>query len=177
MTTGIDWFELGGQVDFGGQAVPLPDLLAAARRGETMVTLGDGSMGMLPEDWLKKYGMLADLGSTPRTTDGPIRFGKAQAGLLDACSPRSPRSSSTSASARSARPSPGSRGSSPRKRPPGFRGELRPYQCEGLGWLEYLQKFDFGGILADDMGLGKTVQVLALLQSRRARRQSRRGRA
>ena len=85
VTTGIDWFELGGQVDFGGQSVALPDLLAAARRGETMVTLGDGSMGMLPEDWLKKYGMLADLGVGSRTSDGgSLRFGKAQAGLLDA---------------------------------------------------------------------------------------------
>jgi SNF2 family DNA or RNA helicase len=56
--------------------------------------------------------------------------------------------------------------------PPGFHGELRPYQREGLGWLDYLEKFRFGGILADDMGLGKTIQVLALLQKRRARRQS-----
>ena len=78
VTTGIDWFELGGQVDFGGQSVGLPDLLAAARRGETMVTLGDGSMGMLPEDWLKKYGMLADFGSAARRVGGglaPVRQG------------------------------------------------------------------------------------------------------
>ena len=63
------------------QRVSLPDLLAAARRGETMVTLGDGSMGMLPEEWLKKYGMLVDLGTEE---DGHLRFGNAQAGLLDA---------------------------------------------------------------------------------------------
>ena len=56
--------------------------------------------------------------------------------------------------------------------PAGFHGELRPYQREGLGWLDYLQQFDFGGILADDMGLGKTIQVLALLQRRRSRRQA-----
>ena len=56
--------------------------------------------------------------------------------------------------------------------PAGFHGELRPYQREGLGWLDYLQQFGFGGILADDMGLGKTIQVLALLQRRRARRQA-----
>ena len=56
--------------------------------------------------------------------------------------------------------------------PPGFHGELRPYQREGLGWLDYLQRFGFGGILADDMGLGKTIQVLALLQRRRLRRQA-----
>ena len=47
---------------------------------------------------------------------------------------------------------------------------LRDYQREGLGWLEFLQRFGFGGCLADDMGLGKTIQVLALLESRRERR-------
>ncbi len=46
-------------------------------------------------------------------------------------------------------------------------GTLRGYQQEGLGWLNFLREFRFGGCLADDMGLGKTVQVLALLESRR----------
>jgi superfamily II DNA or RNA helicase len=45
--------------------------------------------------------------------------------------------------------------------PASFRGELRHYQQEGLGWLQFLRKFRLGGILADDMGLGKTVQTLA----------------
>ena len=169
VTTGIDWFELGGQVDFGGQSVPLPDLLAAARRGETMVTLDDGSMGMLPEDWLKKYGMLADLGSV-EDENGPIRFGKAQAGLLDALLASQPEIKLDIGFGKVRQHLPRFEGVHPKEAPAGFRGELRPYQCEGLGWLEYLQQFDFGGILADDMGLGKTVQVLALLQSRRARR-------
>jgi superfamily II DNA or RNA helicase len=172
VTTGIDWFELGGQVDFGGQSVELPELLAAARRGETMVTLGDGSMGMLPEDWLRKYGMLADLGDTEEE-GGPIRLGKAQAGLLDALLASQPDIKLDIGFGKVRQALPRFEGVQAKDAPPGFRGELRPYQREGLGWLEYLQKFDFGGILADDMGLGKTVQVLALLQSRRARRQSR----
>lgn len=45
--------------------------------------------------------------------------------------------------------------------PEGLVGTLRPYQAQGLAWLQFLRKFDFGGILADDMGLGKTVQTLA----------------
>ena len=45
--------------------------------------------------------------------------------------------------------------------PAGFRGALRPYQQEGLGWLQFLRRFRLGGILADDMGLGKTVQTIA----------------
>ncbi|MEO7072370.1 MAG: SNF2-related protein, partial [Rhodanobacter sp.] len=45
--------------------------------------------------------------------------------------------------------------------PPGFNATLRPYQSEGLAWLDFLADAGLGGILADDMGLGKTVQVLA----------------
>ena len=47
--------------------------------------------------------------------------------------------------------------------PAGLRAELRPYQRQGLDWLEFLRHYGLGGILADDMGLGKTVQALALL--------------
>ena len=45
--------------------------------------------------------------------------------------------------------------------PKGFKATLRPYQREGLAWLDFLGAAGLGGILADDMGLGKTVQVLA----------------
>jgi len=45
--------------------------------------------------------------------------------------------------------------------PKSLKAELRPYQLEGLSWLEFLREFGLGGILADDMGLGKTVQTLA----------------
>ncbi len=42
-----------------------------------------------------------------------------------------------------------------------FNTILRPYQQEGLNWLQFLREYDLAGILADDMGLGKTVQALA----------------
>lgn len=45
--------------------------------------------------------------------------------------------------------------------PQGFIGELRPYQQQGLAWLQFLAQTEHGGILADDMGLGKTAQTLA----------------
>ena len=44
-----------------------------------------------------------------------------------------------------------------------FNGKLRPYQADGLAWLDFLRKACLGGMLADDMGLGKTVQALAFL--------------
>jgi SNF2 family DNA or RNA helicase len=51
--------------------------------------------------------------------------------------------------------------------PEHFQGELRGYQKEGLGWLQFLNRVGWGGCLADDMGVGKTAQVLALLETRR----------
>ena len=47
--------------------------------------------------------------------------------------------------------------------PRGFNTELRPYQQQGLSWMQFMRGFEFNGILADDMGLGKTVQTLAHL--------------
>ena len=47
--------------------------------------------------------------------------------------------------------------------PVGFHLDLRPYQREGLAWLQFLRANALSGILADDMGLGKTAQTLAHL--------------
>ncbi len=48
--------------------------------------------------------------------------------------------------------------------PPGkLRATLRPYQREGLAWLQNLRANKVGGVLADDMGLGKTLQTIAHL--------------
>ncbi|MDR2837841.1 MAG: DEAD/DEAH box helicase [Azonexus sp.] len=47
--------------------------------------------------------------------------------------------------------------------PAGLRLALRPYQKEGLAWLQFLRAQNLSGILADDMGLGKTAQTLAHL--------------
>ena len=53
--------------------------------------------------------------------------------------------------------------------PTSLKAELRPYQRDGLAWLNFLAEAGLGGILADDMGLGKTVQVLAHLASEKER--------
>ncbi|MGI9279913.1 MAG: SNF2-related protein [Endozoicomonas sp.] len=45
-----------------------------------------------------------------------------------------------------------------------LNAELRPYQQQGLSWLQFLREYGLNGILADDMGLGKTLQTLAHLQ-------------
>jgi len=165
VSSGIDWFELHGSLNFGeGLDVELPALLAALRRGESVVALGDGSFGLLPQEWLQQYGLLASLG----TNEGDhLRFQRAQTGVLDALLAARPEITCDETFTRIRQEWQEFGGVEPLNEPDGFVGKLRDYQRDALGWFEFLQRFKFGGCLADDMGLGKTVQVLALLESRR----------
>ena len=167
VTSGIDWFDLTATVDFDGVRATLPELLRALRRGEHTVVLGDGSLGMLPEEWLAKYGLLGELGSAEGEK---LRFGHNQAGILDAALLAAEADGDSRVDemfARARAELARFDGITPEDEPRGFRGELRPYQRLGLGWMTFLRRFGFGGCLADDMGLGKTVQVLAMLAARR----------
>jgi len=166
VTSGIDWFDLEGTCDFDGQAVRLPDLLEALRRGEGFVRLGDGSRGLLPQEWLARFAPLVEMGTAQ---DEHIRFRPSQALLLDALLAAHKEVSVDRQFAHIRRRLKSFDGVSPRNEPRGFQGELRGYQKEGLGWLGFLRDFRLGGCLADDMGLGKTIQVLAQIQSRRLR--------
>ena len=49
--------------------------------------------------------------------------------------------------------------------PVNLHANLRQYQKVGVQWLEMLDYYGLGGILADDMGLGKTVQLLCVICS------------
>jgi superfamily II DNA or RNA helicase len=169
LRSGIDWFDLHGSVDFGGVSAELVTLLESLRRGETTVTLGDGSVGLLPEEWLARYGMLASLG---QVEGGSLRFQKNQAGLLDVLLSAQPEIDVDASFAKIQAELHRFEAPKAMDPPKTFKGELRGYQKEGLGWLHFLQRFGFGGCLADDMGLGKTVQVLALLITRKAKRKS-----
>jgi superfamily II DNA or RNA helicase len=167
VSTGIDWFELHGGVDYGETTAKLPQLLAALRHGDGMVQLDDGTYGVLPEDWMRRLGPLANLGVP---ADGHIRFRHSQVGLLDALLAAQPIGSCDEAFLRIREQLGRFQGVEPAPQPAGFVGSLRDYQREGLGWMHFLRRFSFGGCLADDMGVGKTAQVLALLETRREER-------
>jgi SNF2 family DNA or RNA helicase len=169
VASGADWFELTAEVDFDGETAALPELLAAVRRKERLVRLGDGSSGLLPAAWLERYAPLAALAGAPAKGDdhGEVRFQAAQVGLLDALL-AAESVASTDARFERLRARLGRRAElAPLPEPRGFHGTLRPYQREGLAWLVFLAETGLGGCLADDMGLGKTVQLLAFLQRRR----------
>jgi superfamily II DNA or RNA helicase len=168
VASGVDWFELHGDIQYGETTAKLPALLDALRRGDKMVRLDDGTYGVLPEDWLRRIGMLAGAG-TPE--NGHLRFGRSQAGLLDALLATEPEASCDATFAKIREELRAFDGVKGAKQPKGFVGQLREYQREGLGWMDFLRRFSFGGCLADDMGVGKTAQVLAMLETRRELRE------
>jgi len=166
VSSGIDWFDVTGEAHFGDTFVPLPRLLQAIRKGESTVVLDDGSVGMVPQQWLQKYRLLAGAGQAEG--DG-LRFRPNQLGLLDAMLASQTQTvwdeAAAAARSRLARFD----GVAAIDAPQGFVGTLRHYQRDGLGWIQFLREFRLGGCLADDMGLGKTIQVLAALLERHHR--------
>jgi len=169
VASGIDWFELHGEVDYGETRAKLPSLLAAMKRGESMVLLDDGSYGLLPEEWLGRFASLAGLGEA---SADHVRFRRNQAGLLDALLAAQPEANCDQTFALLRDRLRRFDGIQACGQPAGFIGQLRDYQRDGLGWMAFLRRFGFGGCLADDMGVGKTAQVLAMLEARRERRES-----
>ena len=163
--SGIDWFELSGEVDFAGDKLEMKQLLAAISKGERFVHLSDGSQGLVPADWMETYDSLAKLAQGE--TDDGLRFLPSQALLVDALLTALPPASVDASFAALRERLASFERIKPKKEPRGFVGTLRGYQRHGLGWLDFLREFGLGGVLADDMGLGKTVQVLALLEANR----------
>ena len=130
-----------------------------------MVVLGDGTFGLLPEEWLKRFAPLASLGEK---AEDHLKFRQNQAALLDALLLAQPEVDMDATFQRVRERMRSFQGVQAAVQPEGFRGQLRDYQREGLGWMEFLREFGFGGCLADDMGVGKTAQVLATLEARRS---------
>jgi superfamily II DNA or RNA helicase len=161
VVSGVDWFDLKGTATYStGLKIGIPELIAACQGKDPLIPLGDGTYGMLPSEWLKRYGSLKEVGKNK--SDG-IRFQKSQGALLAAwlAEEKNLRSDKAFQNLMQGLHAFGKL----KARDPGkfFHGKLCPYQKEGLAWLEELKKLDLGGILADDMGLGKTVQILAHL--------------
>lgn len=157
--SGLDWFELQGSAQFGATRVPLPQLLKGARGGH-IVELGDGSHGLLPSEWLERWGWFAAL--TPQR-NASLHFSTRQIGVAEAML--------EALEAEAFVPGLGDlreRVSSFQRiqelaPPVNFLGTLRAYQAHGYSWLGALSELKVGACLADDMGLGKTIQVLAHL--------------
>lgn len=163
ISSGIDWFDLQAEVSFGPEAaVSLPEAVRAVLKGERLVRLGDGSLGLLPEEWIGRNLSVLELALGDKASK-KLRFRSSQALILDSLLEEKAVEFEDGRLTALARALKDFSGVKQMPVPALFKGRLRPYQQEALGWFLFLRQSGLGGMLADDMGLGKTVQVLAML--------------
>ena len=155
-----DWFEVNAQVAFGDQKVKLKDIKKALDRDQEYIELEDGSIGILPEHWLKKFGKLFRSGEIDK--DG-VSVPKTLFNVLDEFEETSNFPKIVKELQAKKAKLAGFTQIKNVKVPKQLQAELRNYQITGLNWLNFLQEYGWGGILADDMGLGKTLQMIALI--------------
>jgi len=165
VNSGLNWFDTAFEVKFGHQKVSLKQLHKAIRNKKHFIKLDDGTLGVLPQEWIDKLTkyfhsgeIIADTIRTPKVNFSAITEIYEEEILSAAVK--------MELSAYKAKISDFNNIESIEV-PAALRGTLRNYQKEGLNWLNFLDEFGFGGCLADDMGLGKTITVIAFILSQR----------
>lgn len=165
VNSGIDWFNTTVKVNYGKQTAKLKQLYKAIRNKSKFVQLDDGTQGILPEEWIRKFSDYFESGEivgeeihTPKTSFPDIERMYEREVLTREAQEELDLYSRKFADVAHATDVPV---------PAALNATLRDYQKQGLNWLNLLDEFNFGACLADDMGLGKTVQVIAFILSQR----------
>ncbi|MEO6732344.1 MAG: SNF2-related protein [Ferruginibacter sp.] len=161
VTSGLDWFDTDVDVRYGKQKASLRQLHKALRNGSKYVTLDDGTLGMLPAEWIKRMLAYFEVGEivddqlrTPRINFFAVKSLYEKEMLADEVQDKLQLYNDKLAGFESIENT---------SSPEGLNATLRHYQQQGLNWLNFLDDFGFGGCLADDMGLGKTIQAIAFM--------------
>jgi hypothetical protein len=159
--SGVDWFDTHLDVYYGKHKVSLKYLQKAIRNNSKYVQLGDGTQGILPAEWLEKFAAYFSAGEV---TDDTIRTPKVNFTSIAELYEQEVLDPEVKEQLAYYQAKLEQFESIEKVNvPAGLQASLRDYQKQGLNWLNFLDDFNFGGILADDMGLGKTVQIIAFI--------------
>ena len=161
VSSGIDWFDAKVEIEFGTQRVGIIDIKKALAAKQSFVQLGDGSLGILPDEWLKRYSLLFKVGEGK---SNQLRLSKYHMSVIDELYENRDATELSFALDEKFERLREFKSIPEVEAPVELQPILRPYQTSGYQWLSYLNDVGWGGILADDMGLGKTVQALTMLQ-------------
>ena len=157
----VDWFDAKVNVVFGDQQVTIEEIKRALSNKQQFVQLTDGTLGILPDEWLQKYSLLFRVGEGKLDK---LRLSKFHLSVIDELY-NSLDETEVMIRLEEKYERLRSFNRINEVDPPKQLAEiLRPYQVAGYHWLNYLNEVGWGGILADDMGLGKTIQALSCLQ-------------
>lgn len=167
VSSGQDWFDVDVEVSFGDTLVSLNDIRKAVIKKQKYIQLKDGSVGILPEEWLNKLNKYFRNGEIKKDK---LKISKLRFSIVDELfdniddeliikelhEKRNRLKQVTEIKNIVV--------------PRAIKAKLRPYQKEGLNWLHFLDEMKWGGILADDMGLGKTLQILAFISKKKSKK-------
>jgi non-specific serine/threonine protein kinase len=161
VSSGLDWFDAKIEIEFGEQRVGISDIKKALANKQSFVQLGDGTLGILPDEWLKRYSLLFKVGEGK---NDKLRLSRYHLSVIDELYENRNETEISFALDEKFEKIRAFKNIPDVKVPETLQAVLRPYQIAGYQWLNYLNDVGWGGILADDMGLGKTVQALTMLE-------------
>jgi superfamily II DNA or RNA helicase len=161
ISSNTDWFDAKVDIVFGDQQVTVAEVKRALANKQQFVQLNDGTLGILPEEWLKKYSLLFRVGEGK--TDS-LKLSRYHLSVVDEL--YETRDEEELVVQLEEKYEKLREFNKIKEIEPSYNLKmiLRPYQVAGYQWLNYLKDIKWGGILADDMGLGKTVQALSFME-------------
>ncbi|MEZ5198233.1 MAG: SNF2-related protein [Bacteroidales bacterium] len=162
LKSGQDWFEVEIDVAFGDNSIDLKSIKKAVLNQNKYIRLADGSIGILPDEWLKKLESYFRAGEIK---DEKLQISKLKFSIIDELFQDIDDAKIVKEIAEKRRKLKNIKNIRNIRKPKEITADLRSYQKEGLNWLNLLHEMGWGGILADDMGLGKTLQILTFLQN------------
>jgi len=160
ISSGIDWFDVNVDIQFGLQKVKTKNWIEAIRNNEKYVLLDDGSIGLIPEEWLEKLKKIALIATEEKDK---LQINKFNFNIVDVLFSELADDKLKKEIKQKVKKVSNYEFDKSHTIPNIVTAELRDYQVLGFQWLKTLSELGLGGCLADDMGLGKTLQVISLL--------------
>ena len=160
LSSGLDWFDAKIELSFGEQHIGISEIKKALANKQSFVQLNDGSLGILPDEWINKYALLFKVG---QGKDNKLRLSRFHLSVIDDLYEKRDETELSFELDQKYERLRNFKSIPETDIPEELENRLRPYQITGFHWLNYLNTVGWGGILADDMGLGKTVQALSML--------------
>ena len=160
ISSNTDWFDAKIEIQFGEQKVTVEDVKKALTNKQQFVQLEDGTLGILPEEWIKKYSLLFRVGDGK---SGSMKLSKYHFSVIEELYLQRDEEELFFKLEEKYERLKENHSIKEIPAPAHLKDILRPYQESGFQWLNYLREVQWGGILADDMGLGKTIQALSFI--------------
>ena len=155
-----DWFDAKIDIFFDEQKITVADVKSALQNKQQFVSLNDGTLGILPEEWIKKYSLLFRVGEGKSQH---MKLSKYHFNIIEELYDSRDEEELIFQLEEKYERIKEHHSIHEIEAPQHLQQILRPYQTSGFHWLNYLSEVQWNGILADDMGLGKTIQALTFL--------------